>query len=63
MYDLTVEDQPEFFANGVLVHNSLDACRYDLVSIFPRGYQEEKVVDPLAYPPGRGPNQIEARYA
>ncbi len=29
VYDLTVEDQPEFFANGVLVHN----CRYALDGI------------------------------
>jgi len=26
VYDLTVKDQPEFFANGILVHN----CRYAL---------------------------------
>lgn len=31
--------------------HALDAARYDMVSIFPRGYQEEKVVDPL----GRSP--------
>ena len=30
VYDLTVEDQPEFFANGVLVHNCIDALRYAL---------------------------------
>jgi len=28
VYDLTVEDQHEFFANGVLVHNCIDALRY-----------------------------------
>jgi hypothetical protein len=28
VYDLTVQDQPEFFANGVLVHNCIDALRY-----------------------------------
>ena len=28
VYDLTVEGEHEFFANGVLVHNSLDATRY-----------------------------------
>jgi len=28
VYDLTVEDVPEFFANGVLVHNCLDSARY-----------------------------------
>mgnify|MGYP000228687806 CR=1 FL=1 len=30
VYDLTVEDQPEFFANGILVHNCGDCMRYDL---------------------------------
>jgi hypothetical protein len=30
VYDLTVADIPEFFANGILVHNSLDASRYAL---------------------------------
>ena len=28
VYDLTVEDSHEFFANGVLVHNCIDALRY-----------------------------------
>lgn len=28
VYDLTVEDAHEFFANGILVHNSMDATRY-----------------------------------
>lgn len=31
-FDLTVEHDPEFFANGVLVHNSLDALRYGIFS-------------------------------
>lgn len=30
VYDLTVDGQPEFFANGVLVHNCFDATRYAL---------------------------------
>lgn len=30
VYDLTIEDQHEFFANGVLVHNCYDAVRYSL---------------------------------
>lgn len=29
-YDLTVADAHEFFANGILVHNSIDAMRYAL---------------------------------
>lgn len=28
VYDLTIEDEHEFFANGVLVHNCIDAARY-----------------------------------
>lgn len=28
VYDLTIDGIPEFFANGILVHNSLDAARY-----------------------------------
>ena len=28
VYDLEVEDMHEFFANGVLVHNCIDAARY-----------------------------------
>ena len=30
VYDLTVEGQHEFFADGVLVHNCIDAIRYGL---------------------------------
>ena len=30
VYDLTIEGCPEFFANGILVHNCLDALRYAL---------------------------------
>ena len=30
MYDLTVEGEHEFFANGILVHNCIDALRYSL---------------------------------
>lgn len=28
VYDLTIEDEHEYFANGVLVHNCIDAARY-----------------------------------
>lgn len=28
VYNLIVEDKPEFYANGILVHNSMDALRY-----------------------------------
>lgn len=36
VYDLTVAQAHEFFANGVLVHNSMDALRYALVMRFGR---------------------------
>lgn len=32
VYDITVEHDHEFIANGVLVHNSLDAARYALIT-------------------------------
>lgn len=39
VYDLTIEGQPEFFANGILVHNCIDGIRYSLVDyIKARGY-------------------------
>ena len=28
VYDLTVEDAHEYFANGILVHNCMDSLRY-----------------------------------
>lgn len=46
VFNLTVEDQPEFFANGVLVHNCLDAGRYLLMG---RGVPFEPVA-PLELP-------------
>lgn len=30
VYDLEIEDCPEYFANGILVHNCLDALRYGI---------------------------------
>lgn len=39
VYDLTIEGQPEFFANGILVHNCIDGIRYSLSDyIKARGY-------------------------
>jgi hypothetical protein len=32
VYDLTVEGCHEFFANGVLVHNCMDAANYGAVT-------------------------------
>lgn len=36
VYDLTVEGAHEFFANGVLVSNSMDAIRYAVFGRFGR---------------------------
>jgi hypothetical protein len=35
VYDLTIEDEHEYFANGVLVHNCLDSLRYGFDKINP----------------------------
>ena len=32
VYDLTVEHRHEYFANGLLVHNCMDATRYVILS-------------------------------
>ena len=32
VYDLEVTEQHEYFANGVLVHNCMDATRYVILS-------------------------------
>ena len=46
VYDLTVEDAHEFFANGVLVHNCIDALRYSLDGLIKgRG---QMVINPAA---------------
>jgi hypothetical protein len=36
VYDLTVDGAHEFFANGILVHNSMDAARYVIFGRFGR---------------------------
>lgn len=33
VYDLTVEGEHEFYANGILVHNSMDALRYIVTTL------------------------------
>jgi phage terminase large subunit len=38
VYDITVEDEHEFFANGVLVHNCSDALDYVLTTVFSVAY-------------------------
>jgi hypothetical protein len=34
VYDLTVDGPPEFYANGILVHNCSDATRYAVFTHF-----------------------------
>lgn len=36
VYDLTVEEAHEFFANGILVHNCADSLRYALARLITR---------------------------
>lgn len=36
VFDLTVDGEHEFFANGILVHNSIDALRYAIAGRFGR---------------------------
>jgi hypothetical protein len=56
VYNLSVEDKPEYFANGILVHNCADCLRYVLKKmpkpIDYRGTPENKVVwgVPTTYP-------------
>jgi hypothetical protein len=33
VYDLTIDGPPEFYADGVLVHNCMDALRYMTVGV------------------------------
>jgi hypothetical protein len=62
VYNLTVPDCPEFFANGVLVHNCYDALRYALKSMFgpggPVDYDDEdrpvRAYNVLEMVPGAG---------
>jgi hypothetical protein len=35
VYNLTVEDVPEYFANNILVHNCVDSARY-MIYTYPR---------------------------
>jgi len=37
VYDLTIDAVSEFFANGILVHNSLDALRYAVMLVDRQG--------------------------
>jgi len=43
VYDITVEDCNEYFANDILVHNSI---RYGMESLRPKDWETEKVLTP-----------------
>jgi hypothetical protein len=49
VYDLTVEDAHEFFANGILVHNCIDALRYGCEAA--RKITEKKEINPDMFRP------------
>lgn len=42
VYDLTVDNQHEYFANGILVHNCCDALRYAIYSAFGKRMKMDK---------------------
>jgi len=53
VYDITVEHDHEFFANGVLVHNCIDALRYAAEAI--RKNKEREIIDygnTISFTPG-----------
>jgi len=50
-YDLSVEDVPEFFASGILVHNCIDTVRYILAAdAYTLTTEEEKLIEPEDMP-------------
>ena len=46
VYNLTVEQVPEYIANGVVVHNCYDALRYGLSSVNPRPRRQAEKLTP-----------------
>ena len=51
VYNLEVDEMPEFFANGILVHNSLDALRYLVSWLTEPGDNGELVYMPVQIGP------------
>jgi hypothetical protein len=47
VYNLTVDDAHEYYANGILVHNCADACRYFLQSVGPLELPDNQRPDTL----------------
>ena len=49
VYDLTIDGLPEFYANGILVHNSMDARRYGIIGkVEPRDREDIIIYDAMA---------------
>jgi hypothetical protein len=51
VYNLEVEGAHEFFANGILVHNCLDALRYVVAWLTEPGERAEVVYRPVRIGP------------
>ena len=51
VYNLEVEEPHEFFANGILVHNCLDALRYAVAWLTEPGERTEVVYRPVQIGP------------
>jgi hypothetical protein len=51
VYNLEVEGAHEFFANGILVHNCLDALRYAISWLTEPGERAEVVYRPVRIGP------------
>lgn len=55
VYDLTVEENHEYFANGILVHNCIDALRYVLNSaMYYSVKDDEPMTEAELFPDRRG---------
>lgn len=66
VYDLTVDEAHDFFANGILTLNCMDALRYSLTSFFIKGrghVAEAKGMDGDIPSPGPrpGPGSVSRR--
>ena len=64
VYNLTVEERAEYFANGILVHNCMDAARYGLFTHFQSGISLDVNPDAVneAWNKARGMNQELPRF-
>ena len=56
VYDLTIEDEHEFFANGILVHNCMDALRYALEPVIRGAIKKQAIRRTGGFKVSRTPN-------